>query len=82
MTKDGKVVALIPGYFRAPSPEKDNSFLQIYDTFRHQSAFIRFPAASFSASIDELRIRIGDTAFDSSSISLDIDATDKNGLKW
>lgn len=82
VTSRGEMLAIIPGYFKGNDNSGDHAFIQIYDTMRGKSAFIRYPAEAYRASRTTLDIEIAGTRFSSRGISLTIDAIDDQGLSW
>ena len=82
VTPRGEMLAVIPGYFKGKDSSEDHAFIQIYDTIRNKSAFIRYPAAAYRASSQDLEVEIAGTRFSSRGISLDIDAFDDQGVRW
>ncbi|MEJ5184266.1 MAG: tocopherol cyclase family protein [Rectinemataceae bacterium] len=79
---DGSMLAIIPGYFKGKNPTDDHAFIQIYDTNRSKSAFIRYPAETYHAAPDALEIEIAGSRFTPRGITLNIDALDDAGTPW
>lgn len=82
VTSGGEMLAIIPGYFKGKNFAEDHAFIQVYDTMREKSAFIRYPAEAYRASRERLDIEIAGSRFTSQGISLNIDAIDDQGFPW
>lgn len=64
-------IAVIPGVFLG---QDGHAFIQVLDGADQQSDYVRYPLTDFWAAPDDFHVRIGDSSFYSTGLSLDLES--------